>query len=363
MGGADVEVARPSWVDVADVFFTAVFAAEIVLRAVGERKFLYGVEWKWNVFDAILTAMGLLEIALRSFTDQDVTAIGVVSAFRSARLLRLLRFSQLVPKLRLMTLAIVNCSAMLMWAVVVVVLLIFIFSIICLHGASQYISSAGEGDAYAEEMVLLFGSLSMAMLTLFMAVSGGIDWWDVVKLLLEVHVAYASVFVVFVVITVLAVLNVINAIFVNDAMESTRKDFDLRTQGELEDTRFMLERLTVLFHDLQRGGTVHGPDFVSRAEDDKVKMQFALVGLHFTDGNNFFKLLDVDRNGALSIDEFVMGCLRIKGGALLIDSNVLIQETKSIVSEQKKALTSISRMVKDIREKLGDAVSTTCSDM
>jgi len=368
MRAEQVEVGRPLWVDTIDLLFTLVFAAEILLRAVGlEGQFLNGSDWKWNVFDVLLTAMGLLEIALRNLTDQDVRAIGVIQVFRTARLLRLLRFSHLVPKLRLMTLAIVNCSAMLMWAVVVVVLLVFIFSIVFLHGAVQYISSAGDGDAYAEEMVMFFGSLSMAMLTLFMAVSGGIDWWDVVKLLLEVHVAYASVFVVFVVITVLAVLNVINAIFVNDAMESTRKDFDLRTQGELEDTRFMLERLTVLFHDLQRGGTVLDTEFVSQVEEYDVKMQFALLGLHFTDGRNFFKLLDVDRNGSLAIDEFVMGCLRLKGGALLIDSNVLIQETKSMLqvtaSENRKALASLARVVKDLREKVGKCAVTERADI
>ena len=42
-------------------------------------------------------------------------------------------------------------------------------------------------------------------------------------------------------------------------------------------------------------------------------MQFALLGLHFGDGVNFFRLLDVDGNRLLRIDEFVMGVPPFEG--------------------------------------------------
>ena len=37
-----------------------------------------------------------------------------------------------------------------------------------------------------EEMNTFFGSLSMTMLTLFMSVAGGVDWWEVMRLTLEI---------------------------------------------------------------------------------------------------------------------------------------------------------------------------------
>eukprot|EP00450_Noctiluca_scintillans_P004626 CAMPEP_0194495434 /NCGR_PEP_ID=MMETSP0253-20130528/13033_1 /TAXON_ID=2966 /ORGANISM="Noctiluca scintillans" /LENGTH=155 /DNA_ID=CAMNT_0039336689 /DNA_START=9 /DNA_END=473 /DNA_ORIENTATION=- len=155
------------------------------------------------------------------------------------------------------------------------------------------------------------------MITLFMAVTGGVDWWDVMRLFMEIHAAYGILFMVFVIITVLAVLNVINAIFVNDAMESTRTDHDLRMQGELEDARFMLERLTDIFETMQSNpdgsGEISYKSFIEQVEREEMKMQFALLGLYYTDGFNFFRLLDIDAKKSLGIDQFVMGCLRLKG--------------------------------------------------
>ena len=258
-----------------------------------------------------------------------------------------------------MTLAIQNCSMMLMWAVLVLFIVISLFSVVFLNAASQHISDSGAEDSVVEELRVFFGSLFMTMVTMFMSVAGGLDWWDVLRLLLEISVGYAVLYMLFVVITVLAVLNVINAIFVNDAMESTRMDHDLRMQGELEDTKLMVGRLTAIFGKFEeKCGTdsILGKDFVEHVERQEVKMQFALLGLHYSDGLNFFKLLDVDGNSRLSIEEFVMGCLRLKGGGLLIDSYVLIQETKELVMStsraNKKAIAAIANTVKDMLDEV-----------
>ena len=136
----------------------------------------------------------------------------------------------------------------------------------------------------------------MTMLTLFMSVSGGIDWWVVAQLLLEISTFYAAIFMVFVVIMVLAMLNVINAIFVNDAMETTRMDVELRMQAEFEETKFMLERLTGIWESMTSERDSFQLDlegFLAQVERDDVKLQFALVGVHFSDGVTLFKLLNV----------------------------------------------------------------------
>merc|ERR1712136_637344 len=136
-----------------------------------------------------------------------------------------------------------------------------------LNAVALYIAEASEDDPIVQEMKMFFGSLFMTMGTLFMVVSGGVDWWDVVKLLLEIHVVYGLVFLLFVVITVLALLNVINSIFVNDAMDTALKDIDLRMKHEADQTKFMV------------------------------------------------------------------GFIRLKGGAILIDNFILLQELTSIVKQ------------------------------
>jgi len=285
-----------------------------------------------------------------------IRMLRVVRMMRSIRMLRLMRFAHLIRKLRVMTLAIINCSMMLMWAMLILFIVTFLFSVVFLNAASQYIADATSGNLFVEEMRVYFSSLFMTMLTLFMAVAGGIDWWDVLRLLLEIHVGYAIVMMLFVVINVLAVLNVINAIFVNDAMESTRTDHDLRMQGELEETKLMLERLTKIFELMEKSesGVINDNEFVEQVEREDVRMQFALLGLHFTDARNFFRLLDIDGSHSVGIDEFVMGCLSMKGGALLIDTRACVQEMMRSLQlmsrSNKKAFATITSSVKELRD-------------
>jgi len=363
--GVYADIPRPAWADFLDTMFNILFAAEFFCRAtVLQGKFCAGNEWRWNLFDGIVVVLSFAEMTLAGmgFNPSFIRLLRVIRVVRSIRMLRLMRFARLVRKLRVVTVAIINCSSMLMWAVLVLVLVTFLFSVVFLNAVAQHISDAPLDDPYVDGMREYFYSLPMTMLTLFMAVAGGIDWWEVVKLLLEIHVIYVAVFIFFVIITVLAVLNVINAIFVNDAMESTRTDPDLRMQGELEDTTFMLRRLTTIYDEMVSlegaEDILSDKQFVEQVESQQVKMQLSLMGLYYTDGLNFFKLLDADGNGWLTVDEFVMGCLRLKGGALQIDSTVLIRETKDLVKksvqDNRRTISTITTIVKALGARLMD---------
>mmetsp|Transcript_118861 Transcript_118861/g.222189 ORF Transcript_118861/g.222189 Transcript_118861/m.222189 type:complete len:91 (-) Transcript_118861:130-402(-) len=46
-----------------------------------------------------------------------------------------------------------------------------------------------------------------------------------------------------------------------------------------------------------------------------------------------FKLLDIDGSGAVGIEEFVIGCMRLKGSAKSIDLATLMYENKRMVEQ------------------------------
>merc|ERR1712136_106641 len=326
----------------------------------GRSEFFREADWQWNVFDVLVIGMALVEILLRAtgISGGVVFVLRVVKVFRALRLLRVIRFVRHVNVLHAMSLAIANCSMMLVWAVAFLVLLVFLFSIMLIDAASQYISEHGQNAEHLYALQDFYGTLSMTMLTLFMSLTGGVDWWDVVQPLLEISAGYCAVFILFQIIGALAVLNVINATLVNDAMESARKNPDLRIHREMGDMKFMLQRLTALFQDLDAAcsstGCLSLEEFVTNVEREHVKMQFAFLGLYFGDPFTFFKLLDVDRSGSLGIDEFVIGCLRLKSGAVVLEGSVLIDETKTLLHttsrEQMKAHRSLVRIVEEVRD-------------
>lgn len=349
----------PRWLFFVDTGFNVTFVLELMLRIFAlEGRFCAGRDWSWNAFDALVVSLSVVDMTLvaRNITTSHIRVLRLTRAVRTLRMLRLLRYTSMVRKLRMMTLAIVNSRTMFLWAVIVLLLMMYLFSVIFLNVVSQYIDDAASEDTNVEELRVFFHSLQMTMLTLFMAVTGGVDWWEILELLLKISVLYAIVFLVFVVITILAILNVISAIFVNDAMECTHMDIDLRMQTEHDETKQMLERLTRIFQDMapNSGGMVQLKDFVDYVERDEMKMLLSLIGLQFTDGVTLFKVLDVDGNMQLGIDEFVMGCLRLKGGSVQIDNHVLIRDIKHMLREtsrkQRHAVVTLTHDLRDLRK-------------
>lgn len=339
----NMEFETDGWLVVVDVVFNVIFLSELLLRLMAfEGQFCAGADWKWNMFDSVVVMLsvaetGILFIDFIGFSPSYMRLLGLARIARSFRVLRLMRFSSLVSKLRMLILAIVHCSSMLTWAVLVLLAVKFLFSVVFLDAVAQYVINAAEGDPNVPGMKEYFGSLWMSMLTLFMVVSGGVDWWEVLKLLLEVHVLYGLFFLSFVVITVLALLNVINSIFVNDAMETARMDIELRMKNEGDQTKFMVETLTNIFNQISHDGhTITQREFTDQVNSDDMKLFCALLDVHYPDGETLFKLLDVDGSGEVGIEEFVVGFMRLKGGAILIDNNFLLHETQLLVKQAMK---------------------------
>jgi len=355
-----------------DLAFNSVFFVELMLRIVSqEGRFICGPEWTWNVFDTLVVALSIAELGLSAVgtSSSYIRVLRLARVVRSLRMVRLVRFLSLFNKLHAVSLAFVRCRTMLLTAILCLVILLFVFAIIIASAIATYIADANESDMYVDDMQVFFGSLFMTMLTLFMSVSGGVDWWTVCELLLHVGWGYASVFLIFIVITVLAVLNVINAIFVNDAVDATHHDLDLRSQADLAENRIMLKRLTSIFQQMEkdRRDMVGLEAFLRHMQNTEMKAQLSLIGLNFCDGVSLFRLLDVDATRFLTIDQFVMGCLRLKGQCILIDMNVEIKNTRNIMVGIQEMLSEflgenrrVSKMRADVgpRDTKGDTTFT-----
>merc|ERR1712079_308614 len=78
-------------------------------------------------------------------------------------------------------------------------------------------------------------------------------------------------------------------------------------------------------------------------------MQDFLEALDITafDARSMFMLLDRDRSGAITVDEFVEGCLRLKGEAKSFDIYCLMYESQRHIT---KTTTIMERMEEQVTE-------------
>jgi len=183
-----------------------------------------------------------------------------------------------------------------------------------------------------------FGSIQVTMVTMFGVISGGEDWLTVMSPLSEISGFYTFAFVVYIFLTTNGILHVIFGIFVESTMEATRNDKDLiiSDQLALKDS-YMAQMSEVLREtDSDQSGTISWEEFAAHLNDPRVIAYFAALELDVVEARGLFELLDTEECDEVPIDEFVVGCFRLKGGAKGIDLAALMYENKKMMKAVKR---------------------------
>merc|ERR1712136_630674 len=226
----------------------------------------------------------------------------------------------------------------------------FLFAVIFMQGATQYIDQAESSDANVEFLETYFGSMWMTFLSLFMSVTSGLSWWEVERVLLEIHPVYGLLFVVYIATMVLSLLNIVTGICVNNALEMAQLDRDLMMKFELDRKAAYVGCLEKVFRELDQdhSGKISFDQFVQHLERQEVSALFSVLGIEVSDAISFFEALDVDGSHELEIDEFVMGCLNLRGNVRNVDMNTLLRENKRLMQRIGKTAKRTETQLQDI---------------
>jgi len=352
-----------------DIAFNSLFAVELLVRMAAEEfQFVFCEDVGWNLFDTFVVVTSLVDTfsSQCGFTLSYVRVLRVMRLTKTLRVIRLLLFASFVRHLRLMLLAIMECAVPLLWAVVLLFFLMFVFSVIFMQGVTNFIREAGPNDLIVERLLESFNGLTMTLLTLFMSISGGVSWGEVVQLLLEISDLYGVLFVLYVATMVLALLNIVTGIFVNEAVAMAQMDQALMREQEMDRQAKTLQYLKKLFAeiDMDDNGTVTLDEFHS-VDQDHVKIILSVLGLQITDAIALFKILDVDGSKEVEIDEFVMGCMRLKGSTqtqvdIITSLDGLTRSVRRSCQRQRKSDTRLHAMeqhLQDLCHAVGSALS------
>eukprot|EP00439_Symbiodinium_sp_Y106_P062974 s1875_g9.t1 len=346
----------PESFTVLNYLFLAVFTFELIVKVLALRgDFLRGEDQVWNLFDTFLVMSQAAEILLESSSVGGVRTIRILRLVRTLRVIRLFHFFR---ELRMMVVCIFNSLMSLIWACTLLMTVTYVFAILCTQGASTYfrdpnppdptisvIAAGGEELAGAYQTNLLsaaglrqqlsvhFDSLLRSMLSLMMAVTGGLDWYQIAKPLMNMNYLYFTAFLFYVLLIVLCIMNVLSALFVEMALQI--KDRDLLIQAELAKIDAFLKDMRDLFDEVD----VDGNGVVTRAElslymkNERVMAYFGGQGLDMSDVGLMFDLLDSSHDGTIGLPEFLLGTLRLKGGARCIEVMRLFQALDHIRKE------------------------------
>lgn len=121
--------------------------------------------------------------------------------------------------------------------------------------------------------------------------------------------------------------------FCQNAIESAQHDQDLVTQQVLSEKKTFVERIQQIFQniDVNESGYVTIQEFTNHLKDESVCAYFDSLGLDTSDAWTLFKLMDRDEGNEIDVDEFLSGCLRLKGAARGLDMAALSYEHKLLM--------------------------------
>ncbi|CAE7204681.1 unnamed protein product, partial [Symbiodinium sp. KB8] len=366
---------RPAGYMVVGYIYTLLYIAELVLRlsAHGLRLFCSD-DWMWVLLDCFIVATSVWDVLVDILTAlldengfESVSGLSTLKAFRVVRVTRVLKIAQLlrifrfVMALRTLVQSIFHTLKALVWALLLLLLIVYVFAVIFTQAISDYRvdqSAAGEvlPDIVGNDGMLYFGSLIDSMLSLFMSIAGGVSWEVAIRPLSEVSWYWGLAFIFYVAFTYFAVLNVVTAVFCQSAIESAQKDHATVVQNMLDNKESHLQKLRTLFSKLgaeEAGGITFGM-FEQKINSGPVREYFETLGLDVWDPWSFFKLLDSDGGGFVEIEEFFLGCLRFSGAAKAMDVGKLIQDQTWLIRSQGR----FQRYMEDELIKLRDDMTT-----
>jgi hypothetical protein len=343
------------------------FFVELVLRVLadGIRYFFVLSDNKnWNWFDFALVAMSFFDVVSMMGKGGQASSIGKgIKTIKMLRIIRVVRVFRFFRELSQLAFMIMDSIKSLVWALIMLGIVIYVFAIFFTHYTAEHVRLQGTSN---ESKIIdeHFGNLPLTIYTLFHCMLNGISWYTIPVALYTIPgwtgPFLACGFVGYLAFTLLTVMNIITGVFVDNAVETARTQREFLVQKEMEVKEQWLKEMRKIFleMDADSSGTVSKDEVNEFCNDDRVQYYLTALGLDVQDTEKLFDLLDEDNDGELELDEFLGGCLRLKGMARSIDVYSLYKLTASASTTSHGIVKRLEDIEKMLRESLPSLPAT-----
>jgi len=291
--------------------FSYVFAAELLIRCcLMRRKF-----WNpWNICDSFIVLAGLVDAF--SSGKSGVTALRMVRTVRLLKAFRLFQKMRFFQELRRMMDAMISMLRAIFWLAIGISLTLYIFMILLTVVHSE------KCKLHPLEQVLLcekFSTPEQTIVTLIQIMFNGVNWGEIYDLMDDPE--GQLMLVAFVVLNALLIVNLSIGILTHCVMVSEEHELikigdqaHIRKRDQAKElTRFLQAS------DIDHNGTVTFAEFMLAARDGPLSSCLSAMGLELQDGREIFELLDRENKGAVDVEDFVYGLLRMRNTARYTD--------------------------------------------
>mmetsp|Transcript_89252 Transcript_89252/g.239225 ORF Transcript_89252/g.239225 Transcript_89252/m.239225 type:complete len:249 (-) Transcript_89252:98-844(-) len=224
------------------------------------------------------------------------------------------------------------------------------FAVFFTDGVTGHVAVHG----FDADLIFYFGGVGTTLSTLFLAITGGLDWYRPCHVLARVSWLYVVAFYIFIAFSLFVMLNVVSAIFIDSTLQRSKNDRDFVVHQEMSGRQEFMRKMEVIFDELdpENHGKISLRQFQSYIGDPKKNAYFRGIDLNVFKIKKLFRLMDTDRSGEVSRDEFIQGCNRLKGEAKELDLAILQGEVNRVSMD----IGGISKLICRLGEHIDDSL-------
>eukprot|EP00929_Paragymnodinium_shiwhaense_P012508 TRINITY_DN11978_c0_g1_i1.p1 TRINITY_DN11978_c0_g1~~TRINITY_DN11978_c0_g1_i1.p1 ORF type:complete len:687 (+),score=97.98 TRINITY_DN11978_c0_g1_i1:97-2157(+) len=322
----------PDWALVVGRLFTGFFVVELLCRMCGGLRRFFCSGSGWNYFDCIIVTFTVAEEFLQEAASLSNTRmVRLLRLTRTVKVLRMVRIVRVVGALRTLVNSLVGTIQQVVWAFFLIVCIVFVFGV--LFGQMVGNARRSEDVELDEELLMWFwGTIPRCMYTLYMSVSGGISWWEAAEPLSYLGTGVLFSFLLYIALIQWVVLNVITGCFCESAAEAARKDVSLAVQNYRADRDHFLQRCKAIFRSIDADGSgfLDPDEMKPYLDSEPARALFAALDIDVGDAYGLFELLDEDGDDVIDLEEFMWGCMQLRGGAKALGIAQIQCQTKRL---------------------------------
>lgn len=205
-----------------------------------------------------------------------------------------------------------------------------------------------------ENLVLYFGTLNRSMVSLWMAISGGIRWILLTEPLERTdNATWSLLFLVYIAFVYFFILNVVTGVFCQSATEGAQQDLDFTIEAQLKDRQMYVDRLGLLLKEMRMDDSQPGltaAELESQLSRPKVQSWFKALDIDTKQTWKLFKILDSNGSGIISSEQFVEGCMILKGYATRVDVESLKWEIRDANTRSGLTAARLAELDENVKE-------------
>lgn len=302
--------------------------------------------WQWAYFDTIIVGIQVVEETLVVVQGNAAINVGFLKMLKMGRLLRMVRMVRLLPELKSLVLLIMASMSSFVWTCVLLLLLVYMLSVYMVMMAVESLEMDRPETQNRLDVKRFWGSIGSAVLSLYWSITGGQDWAVVIQPLVDetenqIHNLVFSMFIAF---ATMVLMNLVTGVFVEGAARLTKEDRD-------KELSRMAHRVFRLVDDDQ-SEEINRTEFMRHMGAGGLDNYLAAVDLPRSAATTLFDILDVDKSGKIDVNEFVDGCMRLKGLPRAADISQLLMESRKQAARQKEWFAAVSGLVERCRKEI-----------